>query len=182
MRWFCASTADFIRTVSAYVNLIVFGLTAKQPLFSTDKVVEQAEILVNRRIWDGKNSRYSLKNHITRHIEAPNDFVRAGQHIPYVEPGENTRVRHLLRSIQCKDAVIISSKTTIQADAAKQNDFELASDFLLLMAPLPTPNACYHKVSGVHGSDDKKRHFKKKTETHYYKANEWHRLTSEEKK
>ena len=103
-----------------------------------------------------KNSRYSLKNHITRHREAHNDFVRAGQHIPYAEPGEHTRVRRLLHSIQSKDAVIISAKTTIQADAAKQNDFELASDFLLLMAPLPTPNARHHNVSGVHGSDDKK--------------------------
>ena len=78
-----------------------------------DKVVEQAEMLVNRRIWDGKNSRYSLKNHITRHREAHNDFVRAGQHIPYTEPGEHTRVRHLLHSIQSKDTVIISAKTTI---------------------------------------------------------------------
>ena len=147
-----------------------------------DKVVEQAEMLVNRRIWDGKNSRYSLKNHITRHREAHNDFVRAGQHIPYAEPGEHTRVRRLLHSIQSKDAVIISAKTTIQADAAKQNDFELASDFLLLMAPLPTPNARHHNVSGVHGSDDKKKTFKKKTETRYYKADEWRRLSHDEKK
>ena len=32
---FWASTVFFTRTVSAYVNLIDFGLTAKQPLFST---------------------------------------------------------------------------------------------------------------------------------------------------
>jgi len=50
------------------------------------------------------------------------------------------------------------------------------------MAPLPTPNAQHHNVSGVHGSDDKKKHFKKRTETHYYKAGEWRRLSSEEKK
>ena len=34
----------------------------------------------------------------------------------------------------------------------------------------------------MHGSDDKKRHYKKKTETRYYKADEWHRPSSEEKK
>ena len=35
IRRFWASTVFFTRTVSAYVNLIDFGLTAKQPLFST---------------------------------------------------------------------------------------------------------------------------------------------------
>jgi hypothetical protein len=34
-RRFCASAAVFTQTVSAYVNLIDFGLTAKHPLFST---------------------------------------------------------------------------------------------------------------------------------------------------
>lgn len=146
------------------------------------KVVEQAEILVYQRVWDRKNSRYSLKNHITRHREAHNDFVRAGQNIPYTEPGEHTRVRCLLHSIQSKDTVIISPKTTIQADAAKQNDFELALDFLLLMTPLPTPSNHNHNVSSVTGGDGKKNYQKKKIKTRYYKANVWYKLSPEEKK
>ena len=36
MRQFCAKKVSFSRTVSAYVSLIAFGLTAKQPLFSTN--------------------------------------------------------------------------------------------------------------------------------------------------
>ena len=35
MRQFCTSTVAFVRSVSAYVNFIAFGLTAKQPFFST---------------------------------------------------------------------------------------------------------------------------------------------------
>jgi len=36
IRRFCASTESFSRTVLAYVSLIDFGLTAKQPFFSTE--------------------------------------------------------------------------------------------------------------------------------------------------
>jgi len=50
------------------------------------------------------------------------------------------------------------------------------------MAPLPTANARHHNVSGVHGRDVKKKPFKKKTETRYYKADEWRRLSYDEKK
>ena len=36
IRQFCTSTVAFFHMISAYVNFIAFGLTAKQPLFSTD--------------------------------------------------------------------------------------------------------------------------------------------------
>ena len=36
IRGFCtSSTVEFVRTVLAYIHFIAFGLTAKQPLFST---------------------------------------------------------------------------------------------------------------------------------------------------
>ena len=37
-----------------------------------DKMIEAAEALVLTRVWNGKNSRYSLKRHINNHREAVN--------------------------------------------------------------------------------------------------------------
>ena len=39
-----------------------------------------------------------------------------------------------MKSVQTNDPTICSTKTTIQADAAKKNDFESAADFLLITA------------------------------------------------
>ena len=65
---------------------------------------------------------------------AHNDFLRASQHIAYAVPNDTTRVQQLLKSIQSKDGTILSAKTTIMTNAAKRTSFELASDFLLLVA------------------------------------------------
>ena len=47
---FCASTVFFSRTVSAYVSLIDFGLTAKQPFFSTNTVELNKANFRNREV------------------------------------------------------------------------------------------------------------------------------------
>jgi len=78
-----------------------------------DKVVEQAEMRVNRRIWDGKNSRYSI-NWTT---------------YPFTEPGEHTRVRRLLHSIQMQGHSYHLCKDHNSGRCCKVNDFQLASAF-----------------------------------------------------
>jgi hypothetical protein len=140
-----------------------------------DKVVEDAETMVNNRRWDGRNSRYPLKAHINKHREANNDFVRASQTITYVPPDEHTKVRRLLNSIQCKDATIVSAKTTILADNVKKNDFELAADFLMLMAPAPTPNVREQRIMAYSTSTSEGGG------NRYYTKDEWRNLSSDER-
>ena len=48
-----------------------------------DKVLEDAEFIVQTRVWNGKNSRFLLKAQIYKHKEAHNYFVRASQHVDY---------------------------------------------------------------------------------------------------
>ena len=103
-----------------------------------EKTVEIAEGVLNSRVWNGKNSRYPIKIHISRHREAFNDLERASHHITYSPPNETSRVRYLLNSIQSSDATICSVKTTIMANAAKKNDFEEAADFIMFTAPAPS--------------------------------------------
>ena len=46
-----------------------------------DKVLENAESMIQKRVWNGKNYRFPLKAHINKHIEAHNYFFRASQHV-----------------------------------------------------------------------------------------------------
>ena len=100
-----------------------------------DKVMEDAELVVQTRMWNGKNSIFLLKAHINKHSEAHNDFVRASQHVDYEPPNEHTRVSRLLKCITTSDQQVIAVTTTILAYNAKHDDLELASDFLILAAP-----------------------------------------------
>ena len=86
-------------------------------------------------MWNGKNYIFPLKAHINKHREAHNDFVRASQHVYYKPPNEHTRVSRLLKSITASDQRVVLSMTTILANNAKRDDFELAADFFLLTAP-----------------------------------------------
>lgn len=105
-----------------------------------DRIIEKAEDIQTQRIWNGRNHRFSLKNHCNQHRDSSNDMVRASEHIQYETPNEHTRVSRLLNSIQADHiASVTSAKTTIEADAARRNDFELATDFLCLLAPKTKP-------------------------------------------
>ena len=42
-----------------------------------EKTAEQAESVLETRVWNGRNYQYPLKVHIDRHREAFNDFVSA---------------------------------------------------------------------------------------------------------
>ena len=115
----------------AYQDLVLHHLsTAKW-----EKSVSAAEKVLSERKWNGKNSRYPIKIHISKHREAFNDLSRAQAQIDYSPPNETSRVRYLLQSIETNDPTICAAKTTIKADANMKNDFELAADFLIVTAP-----------------------------------------------
>ncbi len=151
-----------------------------------EKVIEVAETYVNNRSWDGKNVRFTIKSHISKHHEAHNDFIRASQHINYVVPNETTRVQRLLRSIQCKDGTILSAKTTILADQQKKDDFELAADFLLLVAPASVNKSRDYNISMLKRKLEK---YEGKQggggqgggKVRYYSKREWWKLSQEER-
>ena len=148
-----------------------------------DKVVEAAEGMVSNKVWNGRNIRYPLRFHVVKHREAHNDFQRASQHIPYVPPDEATRVRRLLNSIQCNDPAVVSAKTTILADAAKRNDFELASDFLLLAAPTQKASGGQgQRVAAVKRGSGKYDVGATGVENRYYKRHEYVKLKDDQKK
>ena len=151
-----------------------------------EDLVENAEIMLNQRKWNGRNARYPLKIHIARHREAHNDMVRAAEHIPYSPPNGTTRVRHLMNSIESNDPIICSCKTTIQADALKKHDFELAADFILSQIP-KNKSLPIHKISGLkykgkgNGKGKVKVGPKTGVELRYYKRNEWMQLSQEQR-
>ena len=149
-----------------------------------DKVVEEAESYMMKREWTGKNYRFSLRQHISKHREAFNEMVRASQFIPYEVPNEHTRVGRLIKSIQSKDPSIVSALTHIQGSIAQRDDFELAADFLLLTAPKHKELAeGMHRVSSIKSSNPPKQGMGKTgIELRYYSKEEYKRLTKAQKK
>ena len=63
--------------------------------FKWDKVLEDAESMVQTRVWNRKNFRFPLKAHINKHRESHNGFVRTSQHVNYNPPNEDTGVSRL---------------------------------------------------------------------------------------
>ena len=162
----------------AYLDLVTHNMGSAK----WEKTVELAEGVLSSRVWNGRNARYPLKIHVSRHREAYNDLVRASYQINYTPPNEASRVRYLLNSIQTSDPTICSAKTAIQADQVKKNDFEEAADFLLITAPPPKANQPkHHRISAVQSKRGKiKTGPKTGVELRYYKRHEWHKLSKEE--
>lgn len=165
----------------AYLDLVTHNLGSAK----WEKTVEAAEQVLSSRIWNGKNSRYPLKVHIARHREAYNDLVRASHQITYTPPNETSRVRYLLTSIQTSDPTLCSAKTTIQADPAKKEDFETASDFIMTVAPAPKPQqGRSQRIAALRTTRNKRGKVKigPKTgvEVRFYRRGEWSKLTREE--
>ena len=102
-----------------------------------DKIIDESESYVMTREWNGKNARFTLRSHISKHREAHNEMMRASQFIDYELPNDHTRVGHLIKCILSCDPSIVSAITYIQGNQHQQNDFEAAADFLLLTAPKP---------------------------------------------
>ena len=159
-----------------------------------DKIIESAETYVLRREWNGKNARFSLKQHISKHRDAHNEMVRAAQFHEYEVPNEHTRVGRLMRSITTTEPATVSAKTLIHGDLEKRNSFEAAADFLLLTCP--EKNTFTHMseqrvsaaTTNTNNSNDYKYRppFKKGPRTgvelRYYKKHQYKKLTNEQKK
>ena len=64
----------------AYLDLVTHNMGSA----NWEKTVEQAESVLETRIWNGKISLYLLKVHIARHREVLNDIVRYSYQINYV--------------------------------------------------------------------------------------------------
>ena len=163
---------------SAYLDLITHNMGSAK----WEKTVEIAEGFLSTRVWNGRNARYPLRVHISRHREAHNVLVRASFQINYTPPNDASRVRYLLNSIQTADPTICSAKTAIQADSTKKNNFEEAADFLLITAPPPKASQPkVHRVSAVSAKRGKiKIGPKTGVEIRYFKKHEWHKLTKDE--
>ena len=163
---------------SVYLDLVMHNLGSAK----WEKTVEMAEGVLSSRIWNGRNIRYPLRIHVSRHREAFNDLVRASHQINYVPPNETSRVRYLLSSIQTADPTICSAKTAIQADPTKKNNFEEAADFLLITAPAPKVNQPKtHRISAAQTKRGKIRTGPKTgVEIRYFKRHEWHKLSKDQ--
>ena len=159
----------------AYLSLIQHNLGSAQ----WDKIILKAEEVHNSRIWNGRNSRYTLKRHVDMHRDAYNDMVRANEHVTYEAPNERTRVTRLLRSIQANHiASIAAAKTTIEATPAKRDDFEAAADFLILNAPANKVMQQEQRIAALETNlNDKDA----KVEDRFYTSAEYSKLTSNQK-
>lgn len=116
----------------AYLTLCQHNLSNS----TWDEICRRAEDTQTKKVWNGRNHRYTLKTHCDHHRDAFNDMVRAAEFSTYQVPDEHTRVSRLLASIQASHiSEIAAAKTTIEATPAKRGNFELAADFLILMCP-----------------------------------------------
>ena len=166
----------------AYLDLVTHNMGSAK----WEKTVETAKNVLLSRVWNGKNSRYPLKIHIAHHREAHNYLVRVSHQVAYIASNETSRVRYLLASIQTSDPTICSAKTTIQADAAKKDDFEAAADFIITVAPNPKPPQGRNQRISALKTTSKNKHRKIRTgpktgvEVWFYWRHEWSKLSKEE--
>ena len=123
------------------------------------KLVDDAEELVTRRIWDGRNTRYILETHIARHRDAYNDMVQASQYITYNLPDNRTRVNRLLNSITSNDTAVVSAKTQILASSQFEHNFEAAAEFLMKCCGKKANPKGHnsHRISAVRNGGKQKR-------------------------
>ena len=148
-----------------------------------DKIIEEAETYVMKREWNGKNYRFTLRNHINKHREAHNEMMRASQFVEYELPNEHTRVGRLIKSIVNRDPSIVSAVTHIQGNTEQRNDFELAADFLLLTAPKLKENPQNHRISAIKAQKNQKHGLGKSgVEFRYHSRQEYHKLNKAQKK
>ena len=162
-----------------------------------DKRVEIAEGKVLHRVFDGKNHRFSLQSHCNSHREAHQEMIRAAEESDYQVPDERTRVTRLLKSIQTPHYYLQSAKVTVENDAKKRENFELAADFLCRFAPKrkDNPGGLYrvasintdgdtHKISST--ASEMRSELAQldniDVEIRFYKPDEWRKLSNDQRK
>ena len=159
----------------AYLSLVQHNLGSAQ----WDKILLKADEILNVRVWNGRNGRYSIRRHIDMHRDAYNDMVRASENIDYEVTNERTRVTRLLRSIQAGHiASVAAAKTTIEATPAKRCDFEEAADFLILNAPANRAMNQEHRIAAFYVDDNLDN---VKVDERFYTAQEYRELSNRQK-
>ena len=173
---------------SAYLSLVQHNMGSSK----WDRIIETCENYLLRNEWNGKNVRFTLKMHITKHRDAHNELVRASQFVSYEVPNDHTRVGRLLKSITSKDGAILSAITHIQGTSEMRESFEEAADFLLLTAPAAKEIERSYRISAImtgSGGDRHKKNAAPKNgygstgvELRYHTRKEYDRLNQNQKK
>lgn len=173
----------------AYLTLCQHNLSNS----TWDEICRKAEDTQTKKVWNGRNHRYSLKTHCDHHRDAFNDMVRAAEFSTYQVPDEYTRVSRLLNSIQASHiSEIAAAKTTIEATPEKRGNFELAVDFLVLMCPKQRNNTQHRNISMIQTSsmttEDREQMEELRSkgvslpnDSMYYEPSEYDDLTSDQK-
>ena len=151
-----------------------------------DNRTTAAENKVLKKIFDGKNHRYSLLTHCNHHRDAHQEMVRANEAVGFQVPDARTWVTHLLDSIQTSYIPLQTAKVTIENDSAKRNDFEQAVDFLCKFTPprKPSGSGGLHRISST--STEMKSDLEQlkdvQVDIRFYKPEEWRKLTNDQRK
>ena len=135
----------------AYLALVQHNLGSSK----WDRIIDSCESYLLQNEWNGKNVRFTLKMHVSKHREAHNELVRASQFVSYEVPNEHTRVSRLIKSITSKDGAILAAIAFIQGTLAMRGDFENAADYLLLTAPSPKEIERSYRISATSLSEGK---------------------------
>ena len=172
---------------SAYLALVQHNMGSSK----WDRIIETCENYLLRNEWNGKNVRFTLKMHISKHRDAHNELVRASQFVAYEVPNDHTRVGRLLKSITSKDGAILAAITHIQGTTAMRESFEEAADFLLLTAPAAKEIERSYRISAVvtgNGGESQKSTAQKSgygasgVEFRYHTRKEYDRLNQKQKR
>ena len=100
----------------AWKNLVLHNLGKSV----WDQRTKLADEKVLKKVFDGRNHRYSLKTHINHHRDAHQEMVRANEAVGFQVPDARTRVTRLLDSIQTEYQPLQSAKVTIENDPIKR--------------------------------------------------------------
>ena len=145
-----------------------------------------AEEKVLKKIFDGKNHRYSFLTHCNHHRDAHQEMVRANEAVGFQVPDARTRVTRLLDSIQTSYNPLQNSKGIIENDTSKRNDFEQAVDFMCKFQPprKPSGSSGLHRISstttGMKSDLDQLKDVK--VDIRFYTPDEWRNLTHEQRR
>lgn len=162
------------------------------------EIQKHANILHNRK-WKGQNN-YTLEKHVGVHRHAYVTMEAGAAHVEYQLPNEHTRVTLLLDSIECGDATLQAAMASIQANRDEdgpRNNFERTAELIVQADPvakrLATQKRAHGQISVTEGETTQhasvsginvKSGLGPKTGVHlrWYKKNEFHKLSSDEKK
>ena len=139
---------------AAYLALIQHNLGRNQ----YSKMFHEAEIVVTSHKYFGTNPHYTLSTHIAKHRAAHDRMRRASVHVNFAVPTEETRVLRLCDSLESSNMALLAGKAGVLGDPVKKDDFELAADFLVTIAPHCAPPKKSHQISSLKSGKTGKSH------------------------